>query len=285
MAADPKKPLLNCNITVDYASKEDSIKHRVSALFQRNPRVTAKKTCSILHLSYPERGQLIRNYLSEFRRNLHFGNIPSVPISLPHRRIWVWNRVVWSVGAQERALSCGWKLSRNRNGMLVFRSGLGSVEWFQSGTVLVLLRVASHLGYAKSLVSQAFSWLDDAELLRLCEGSFREIRRHWVFEQGKPMIRFEVRQFQKSHGLRIFSDGSHPSAVEVEELPPIYLQMMIDQQDKLAENLKSHRELIEAYKIEAEKRAAACPECVRSLSPGLAEDFWRKFWRVLTTSL
>lgn len=283
------------NVTVGYTSGEETLKQRVYTLFQQNQSLTAKKACSILHLSIRDKGQTIRNYLSEFRCNPHFGRVPSTAHNLPHSRKWLGSKVVFSVRAEKKALSCGWRVSKNRNRMLVYRHGLGSVEWFRNGTVLVHVRGSSNVGVAKTLFCRAFSWLDDAELLRLCEGPFREFKRQWVIEQGKAFPRFEIKQFEKSHGLRIFSDGSHPTAVEVEETVPLYMQPMIEQQNRLAENLeilsresKIHLEMIEIWKREAAERAAAYSGCVGSGSPGLAEGFWvrmREVWRLLVTPL
>ena len=211
----------NYQLIVNDTSEQDTIKQRALALFQQNQKIKAKQACSKLNLPYDEKGKLINNYLSEFRYHLKFGNIPSEPKSLPHWRKWVWNSVVFSEEAHSRALCCGWRESRNRNGMLVFSGGLGSVEWFRNGTVLVLVKGSSHLGRAKTLFCRAFSFLSDDELKVLCSGSLREFGRHWVFDQEKEMPRFEIDQFRKSHGLRIFSDRSHPTAVEVEELEQI----------------------------------------------------------------
>ena len=274
----------NYQLIVNDTSEQDTIKQRALALFQQNQKIKAKQACSKLNLPYDEKGKLINNYLSEFRYHLKFGNIPSEPKSLPHWRKWVWNSVVFSEEAHSRALCCGWRESRNRNGMLVFSGGLGSVEWFRNGTVLVLVKGSSHLGRAKTLFCRAFSFLSDDELKVLCSGSLREFGRHWVFDQEKEMPRFEIDQFRKSHGLRIFSDRSHPTAVEVEELEPIYLQGFIEAQNKLAENIRAHLDLIDAYRKEAEERSA-----VHMREHQKAESsFWnriREVWKLLSTPL
>lgn len=246
----------NYQLIVTDTSEHDAIKQRALALFQQNQKIKAKQACSELNLSYHEKGKLINTYLSEFRYQLKIGNIPSVPKTLPHWRKWVWNSVVFSDETHNRALCCGWKESKNRNRMLVFSDRLGSVQWFRNGTVLILMKGSSNLGMAKTLFCRAFSFLSDDTLNELCSGSLREVGRHWVFEQGKDMPRFEIDQFQKSHGLKIFSDGSHPTAVEIEETVPIYLQDMIEVQNKLAENIRAHLDLIETWKRESEERSA-----------------------------
>jgi hypothetical protein len=283
--ADKKELSDKRQLTLIDTSEESNLKQRVYALFQQFPRISPKEACRMLNLSHAEKGHTIRTYLSGFRCQSNFGNIPSVPISLPHWRKWRWNPVVFTEEGRDKALSSGWRVSKNRNKMLVFRHGLGSVEWFQNGTVWLVLRGSSSLGNAKTLVCRAFCWLSDSDLSRLCEGSLREFSRQWVFETGSKLPRFEISQFQKSHGLRIFTDRSHPTSVEIEELEPLYLQMIIDQQNKFGENLRSHLDLVQSLNAESKKRVADYDNWRISHSPGSGGSLLRRFWAVMTTPL
>lgn len=141
--------------------------------------------------------------------------------------------------------------------MLVFRDKLGSVQWFESGTANVLPKGSSNLADAKTLLCRAFTWLDNLELSSLCEGSPREIGRHWVFDVGVDLPRFKLPFFRKTHGLTIKSDGSHPGKLEVVETVPLYLQETNNTLSLFAENIRAHLELIRVLTIEAEERAAA----------------------------
>lgn len=283
MNAPPgKSRTKNSNIIVDYSSGERTLKEKAYALFCQNPRIKAKQVCSFYHIPYTEHGQTINNYLSGFRYNPNYGHIPSEPKNSPHCRKWVWNKVVFSDEGRSEALSHGWRLSKNRNRMLVFKDRLGSVQWFESGTVLVLLRGCSRLADAKTLFWRSFSWLGDEECSRLCEGSLREVGRHWVFDVGVELPRFKLPFFRKTHGLTIKSNGSHPGKLEVvETAAPLYLQDFITTQKLLAQNIRSHLELIENWKKESEERAAAHSEDHSKSDEG----FWRKFLRVMTTPL
>ena len=278
----------NSNIIVDYIQEEKTLKEKIYTLFSKNPNIKAKKACEVYYLSYKDKGQTVNNYLSKFRSNLKDGYIPSEPINSPHCRNWVWNKVVFSDERKSEALSNGWKQSRNRNRMLMFRDKLGSVQWFETGTANVMPKGSSRLADAKSLLCRAFSWLDVMELSRLCEGSIREVSRHWVFDVGVNLPRFKLEFFKKTHGLTIRSDGSHPGKIEVEETVPLYLQetnRTLQETNKtlnlFAENIRAHLKLVEVLTKEAEKRAA-----VHSMDQtNSGEGFWIKFLRVMVTPL
>ena len=279
MQTPGKSEKRNSNIIVDYSSGERTLKEKTYTLFCQNSRIKAGQVCSFYHLLYEKHGQTINNYLSEFKSNPKYGHIPSEPKNSPHCRKWVWNKVVFSDEWKSEALSNGWKQSRNR--MLVFRDKLGSVQWFETGTVNVLPKGSSRLADAKTLLCRAFSWLDPIELSRICDGSYREENRHWNFDVGVDLPRFKLDFFKKTHGLTIGSDGSHPGKLEVEETVPLYLQETNNTLSLFAENIRSHLELIKTWKMEAEDRAAA-----HSLDhANSGEGFWRKFLRVMVTPL
>ncbi len=272
---------INSNIIVDYTSEERTLKEKTFTVYSQNPKIKAKQVCSVYNISYKEHGQTINNYLSEFRSNLKNGHIPSEPKNSPHCRKWVWNKVLFNDNRKSEALCNGWKQSKNRNRMLVFRNGLGSVQWFETGTVNVFPKGSSKLADAKTLLCRAFSWLDPMELSSLCDGSFREVGKHWVFDVGVDLPKFKLDSFKKTHGLTIKSDGSHPGKLEVEETVPIYLHDFIAAQNMFAENIKSHLKLVEVLTKEAEDRTAAHSKDYVDYG----ESFWRKFLRLMVTPL
>jgi hypothetical protein len=166
-----------------------------------------------------------------------------------------------SNGTLKLALSHGWKKVRNRNGMVAFRCDqgmiLGSVQWYPSGAVNVITRGSSNLGMAKGLFCKAFNWLSDSELNRLCEGIFQESIRHHFIDTGKELpLGLNIDKFQKTHGLRFFTDNTRPGNtwIEAEETVPLYLQTMLATENKLAENIESHMKLITAWQEEAARR-------------------------------
>jgi hypothetical protein len=73
--------------------------------------------------------------------------------------------------------------------------------------------------------------------------------------------------------------------VEVEELEPIYLQMMLDLQNKLGDNIRDHLDLVKVLIGESQKRADDYDSWRTAHSPGPGGSVLRKFWTVMTTPL
>lgn len=129
--------------------------------------------------------------------------------------------------------------------MLSFSCRLGGVHWFPSGKVQVFPKGPSTKGHAKTLFCRAFRFLGDDRLSELCKMGFSEECRHYVFPVGKSLPRFDIRNLEKSHGLRILSDGSHPDAVEVIETKPLWQEDYDRQNKRLYENIKRHLDVME----------------------------------------
>ncbi|MHA1263167.1 MAG: hypothetical protein ACTSSA_13970 [Candidatus Freyarchaeota archaeon] len=126
------------------------------------------------------------------------------------------------------------------------------------------------LARAKELFCRAFSFLSDEELSRFVDVPLREESRHWVFDLGAPVPRFDIRKFERSHGIRIFADGSHPTAIEVEESTPFWLSKLEKTQELFADNIEKHVQvqevtrklvetLIEMFGVKPEKKRVEKP--------------------------
>jgi len=134
------------------------------------------------------------------------------------------------VGDREEALNVGWRSSKNRNGVLVFEGSTGAVHWYKGGKVMMYLKHGLTVGHAKGLFAEAFgSIVSDVYLLRLLDASMRTTEKHHVFEvckNGERLPPFKIERFKNSHGLTIYTDGSHPSSIEVKETEPSWLQRL-----------------------------------------------------------
>jgi hypothetical protein len=114
------------------------------------------------------------------------------------------------------------------------------------------------LAKAKELFCRAFSWFSPQELKKYLNVPLKETYKKWTFELGSPVPRFDIRQFERSHGLRIFTDGSDPRAVHVGESTPFWID---EQRQATAEfgsvvqqfgvELKEHMKLIKLWQQEA----------------------------------
>jgi hypothetical protein len=252
----------NCN---DYCSYAPSLRQQTFRFWKDNPYATAQKICTELKISYETHGQTVRNYLCQFRCNYNFG-LALRAQDLPHKRTFVWEKVVRSEAVEREALDCGWIRVSNRNGMLSFKDDRGSVHWYKDGLVRLYLRGSAPLARAKELFCKAFSWLTTEELCKYLDVRLEEKERHWLFDVGCPLPRFDIRQFERTHGLRIYTDGSHPTGVEVAETEPLYLHGIREMLDQLGVEIKAHLDLINAWKKEAEAARAMTEAALQKIT-------------------
>lgn len=243
---------------------DNSIRKQVYFLWVQNPHFKAKLICQKLKLDYKNHGQYVNNLLSSFRSHNNFGFAQK---PLPHRRIFVWNDILRELLPEKKLEKLGWKLSNNRNGMLIFSGDQGTVHWYKNGKVRLYLRGAVQIARAKELFCRAFHWFTTSLVCRYVDAPLREVGRHWVFEVGCEVPRFDIHSFKSSHGIRVFSDGSHPRAVEIEETQPFWLRQFEKITAKLEREIDSHLDLLYKWKEEADKRVIEKKECL-SLSLG-----------------
>lgn len=251
-------------------SSSESIKKKVYHLWSKNPALKAKQICSTLKLNYSKHGNYVNKLLSELRSYPKFG-IPLKPQSL-HKRIFCWENVPRQLLldhlsckqeelTEEKLAKIGWKASSNKNGMLHFSDKRGRVHWYRNGKVLLYLGNPPIIAKAKELFCRAFSWFDGTEISKYTDVPLREKCRHWVFDVGKPIPKIDIRQFKSSHGIYVYSDNSHPNAVEVEETVPFW----IDEFREIAQNfgesvtqfgdeIAEHLKLIREWQNEAKDR-------------------------------
>lgn len=233
--------------------RADSLRKKVYDSWVKNPYLKPKKVCENLGLTYADHGNYVHKLLSEYRSYYQFGSPQEA--HLPHRRVFVWEKVE---GDRAVALGRGWSVVANVNGMMVFRDDRGSVHWYKKNLVRLYLRGEVKLARAKELFCRAFSWFSSEQLSEYLDAPLREESKHWVFELGAPLPRFDVRTFEKNFGIRIFSDGSHPTSLEVEETEPFWIDRVNESisnfgklHEQFGENLREHLRLIKLWQREA----------------------------------
>lgn len=213
--------------------RSDSLRKKVYDLWVENPYLTAQKICEKLGEPYKIHGQYLHNLLSQFRSYYQFGS-PQKAHLFPEHRVFEWERIPRELlpgeGDLEKRLSgWGWKKVVNRNDVWSFHDplGQGSVHWYEAtkkgGLVRLYLKGELQLSKAKELFCRAFRWFDANDLRKYLDVPLVEKYRKWTFEMGQPVPRFDIRQFERSHGLRIFTDGSHPTSWHVGESIPFWL--------------------------------------------------------------
>lgn len=216
-----------------------SFRKKLYELWVKNPYTTPKRACQELKEPWERRRKYAKKLLSEFRSYHKLGSPQEA--HLPHRRVFVWEKVE---GVRAVALNSGWRVIVNANGMLVFSDDRGSVHWYKGGLVRLYLRGEIQLARAKELFCRAFSWFSSEQLSKYLDVPLREESKHWVFELGAPVPRFDLRKFERSHGIRIFADGSHPESIEVEESTPFWIDRFEQVTEKFGVDIQEHLKLI-----------------------------------------
>jgi len=232
-----------------------SLRQRVFTILRDKPYYKPKYICKLLGINYDQHGHYVNTLKSYFHSYYKIGSPQK-----PHRRVFVWGCVVEDydvrMAYREKALENKWRLpkSRQRNKFLIYRGSHGTVHWYPSGKVMLYLQGGLMLARVKELFSRAFSFLPRNLLLRYLDAPVREESRHMVFDVGAPMPRFDIRFYEKSHGIRIFTDGSHPQSIEVSESSPFWLQGFTEVVENFGRQIDSHMELISTWQWEAEER-------------------------------
>lgn len=239
-----------------YDGYGDSIRRQVFKLLETKPSLKPKPICKRLGLSYEKHGQYVANLRSHWKSNYDYGS--ALKAQNPHRRVFVWECVN---GDRSQAVEHGWVEVANRNGVMVYRGDRGSVHWYKGGLVRLYLRGAVQVARAKELFCRAFRFLDDETLMPFVDAPLREESRHWVFEVGAHVPRFDIRKFERSHGIRIYADKSHRTAIEVEETQPFWIDELKetlaefgDVQSEFGVNIKEHLRLIKMWQSETVAR-------------------------------
>jgi len=210
------------------STRSNNIKKKVYDEWVKNPYARATKICETCHFDYKKHGNYVNFLLSQFRSYTDLG-LPQEPLRLEHRTFeWQCIPRIYENG-DEMPLSVGvvgWNWAHdNNNEMWVFRDDLGSVHWYKEGLVRLYLKGELQLAKVKELFCKAFSFMPQDRVFfeKYLDVPLREVYRKWIFEMGKPVPKFDIRTFERSHGLRIFTDLSHPTSVHVGEAQPFWL--------------------------------------------------------------
>lgn len=205
-----------------------SLRKQLYDLWVSNPYVTPKNACEQLKFPWNEKRKYVKKLLSEFRSYYTLG-LPQKAQRL-EKRTFEWScipRIYENGGEMPLAVwGIGWRpVKGNNNGMWVFRGNFGSVHWYKEGLVHLYLRGELIEAKAKELFCKAFSFMtqDKAFFERFLDVPLRETYRKWIFEIGSPMPKIDIRTFERSHGLHIFTDLSHRTSLHVGESTPYWI--------------------------------------------------------------
>jgi len=206
-----------------YESDSSSLRTRIFDFLDKNPLLTAKPLCKLLGLPYKK----YRSYIANLRSKWKYHHKNGLGLKCLSHRVRGWFFVPTFVD-RVRAVEVGWRLSRAKNRMLFWKSGLGRLEWFETGRANFIVRSPASLGRVKQLVCNAFAWTDliqDNTVLAKVLDTIRFKGAHDVYPTSQRLPQMRITKYKESNGIVIkLGDRTHPHAVEVEFAYPDYAE-------------------------------------------------------------
>ncbi len=134
---------------------------------------------------------------------------------------------------------------------------LGSVLWHNTNRIELLLSGKKDVARAKTLFCRAFlDMIGDIKELdqQFLKGEIET--KHHVFKIGESLPLFNIDFFAASHGLTIYTDGSHPDSLEVSEAKPFWLDELHEIRQGFKEDMGKHMELLNQMKTMQDRLAS-----------------------------
>lgn len=195
-----------------------NIKRDVYRYLDQNPLLKPKQLCVLLELDYA----YYRGYVTRLRSQWKHDPLKqrgSICSNVHGWRGWCYLPEGVRADIQGQAVKAGWVQTRARNRWLLWKDGLGRLQWFGTGRVNIWARKPVTKGRVYQLLSNAFSWthlITDLTVMETVLASVRFKGAHYVFETNARLPRFTIDLFDKSNGIIVkVGDRSHPHAIEV----------------------------------------------------------------------
>lgn len=231
-----------------------TLKEEVFRELNKNPSISPKTICAILKIDYEKHGQTVRNYKGQFKRNLKNRQALKC-LKFHNTRGWI--QAPKKVD-RSKALGKGWLQTKAKNKMLLFKSPLGRLEWFETGRINIRINRPATWARVLQLLAYGFTWtglIEDAEFFDLWAKTARFKGSHLVYETGVLLPYAQVDMLKESNGVVVkIGDISHKTALEIEFVYPDWAERneMIAKQslnmiDVLAKQLDLNSQQIEGF--------------------------------------
>lgn len=231
--------------TLRLKSSNTSIRSRIHNLVLENPYVSTSEICKELELSYKKYKRYVRKEKCVAKRYTVTGNAHET-----HRNKYVWNIPQWRKyreQLEETAFHFGWNYSPRNKLWFYNYDGLGSILWHNTNRIELFIRGKTTLAKAKQLFNYGFFAnhlvKDYQEIDQVFNQGAIETKHH-TFNIGHKLPRFQIDYFTGSHGITIYTDGSHPKQVEVAETKPFWLEELHHIQNNFKTDMKQHMKLL-----------------------------------------
>jgi hypothetical protein len=226
------------NSDIGYVTEKTNIKAQVFHELSKNPLLTAKPLCAILHLSFKVYGQYIRNLRSQWKRNIKNG----LGSKCPNFHNWHGWAYVPVVVDRSHALQRGWVQSGSRNRAFLFRDRLGRLEWFETGRFNIHVRKPANPGKLAQLLAHGFSWtglIPDPRVLKVFIDSVRYKGAHLTYDTGERLPYAKIDFLKDSLGVVVKTgDLSHPTCIEIEFHMPKWAEEALEDRRAFIEIMK-----------------------------------------------
>jgi len=197
----------------------------VFKLLEKNPLLSTKHICEILHIPYNKFKGHIWTYRYQWKTEQQKQTGSKCQLPAFHKpSAWVY---IDNLGLKvSDAIEKGWVQTKSPNKYLIFRSpGVGHMKWFPSTGRVNIHTVKPHLkGRLLQLFCNGFSMnglIDSVQILNSALLRIRFKGAHAVFGTPEKLPYMEIKLFKLSNGVTIrLGDRSHPNAVEIEYCYP-----------------------------------------------------------------
>jgi hypothetical protein len=197
-----------------------NLRQQVFQLLDKNPLLTAATISKLLNFTIEET-EYYKGYLRKLKydwKHYHakqLGSIRCVPDDV-HRAFFV-GKLTLDIGKLD--FVSGWLKTKSRNHFRLFRSVLGRVRFFGTGTVELYVRKPANLGKAMQLFCDAFTKtrvVTDILDIEAFQKSLRIRGFHAVFETDQRLPYLKIPLFKGSNGIEvIIGDRTHPNSAEL----------------------------------------------------------------------
>ena len=218
-----------------------NLRQQVFKLLDKNPLLTASSISKLLGLTI-EQTKYYKGYLRKLKydwkrnhskeqvsirscpddvHNAFYKGLLSKELAGQVRKLLfeVWERAGfdrWIFPSTPGALD-GWKKTNSKNHYLLYKSRLGRIRLFGTGTVEIFVRKPASLGKCMQLFSDAFTrhYLI-TDIRRVDEFRLGLMRRfHGTYKTGQRLPYMKITTFEDTHHFTFISgDRSHPDCYE-----------------------------------------------------------------------
>lgn len=169
---------------------------------------------------HPKERSSIRSFPDSVHNVFYKGVLPEKVVGEIRAKLFeVFERAGWDkwVYPERPMTDTGWKITKSKNKALLYKSRLGRIRFFGTGTVEIFVAKPANLGKCLQLFSNAFTTTYLIENIRVVD-EFRRgllVRWHGTYKAGQRLPYMKVTTFEDTHNLIFISgDRTHPDCYE-----------------------------------------------------------------------